>query len=76
MDFIYEKIDEFEHCFKKYHLSTAGYKSPHNLCITSYFKNQPINTILDSEMLQHLAYLQNMPPASVHGQIVNPTFHI
>lgn len=55
---------------------TAGQKSPHKLWISSNLKIQPINTILDTDKLQHLSEWQSMPPASVHEPIVNPPFHV
>ena len=55
IDVINQKIDEFKRYYDPHPLSTAGHKSPHNLWITSSFKNQVINTILDAETLHHLS---------------------
>ena len=59
-----------------YPVLTVGHESPRILWITSDLKNQPINTILDSETLEHFSEWQNTLTASVHGPIVNPPFHI
>ena len=39
-------------------------------------KNQPINTILDSETLEHSSEWQSTPLSSVHGPTFNPSFLI
>ena len=67
------KNDQFKHSCNHHPLSTAGQKIPHNLWIVRSLK---INTILDTETLQHLSEWQNIPAASFYGPIVNTLFHV
>ena len=76
MDAIDQKIDELKHCCNHNPLSTTGHKIPHNLWVASDLKNQQINTILDTEILEHSSEWKNTAPVSVHRPIVTHPFHI
>ena len=63
MDVARQEIEVFKrHCDQR-PLSTEGHKISYNLWISRNFNNQTIER-------------QTMPPTSVHGPIINPTFRI